>query len=126
MASREQHCEDCRKALGNDFDYVHQWLDELFPRLGPKHRSARHHQGGVEQVRNMWGDKAAEAAEIHIKRDCRGRVPTEKGAQCYNFFGTYLKPPSDGRTVLTDPEDNDDEQHPGDAGEARSSNTEPG
>ena len=32
-------------------------------------------KGKVEKVRKMWGDKAAQAAEIHIKRDEYGIVP---------------------------------------------------
>ncbi len=72
MASFEEHCADCRHELGEDFAHVHKWLDALFKVLGPKHRSARHHTDGVEQVREMWGDRAALAAEIHIRR-CRTR-----------------------------------------------------
>ena len=87
MASFEQHCADCRRELGDDFRHVHQWLDALFKVLGPKHRSARHHTGGVEQVRKMWGDRAARAAEIHILRDCGGIVPNEKDAQMVSLFG---------------------------------------
>ena len=87
MASLEEHCADCRKALGEDFAHVHEWLDALFKVLGPKHRSARHHRGGVEQVRKMWGDRAARAAEIHIIRDCEGKVPTENEVQMWSLFG---------------------------------------
>jgi len=36
-------------------------MDALFKVLGPKHRSARHHTGGVEQVHKLWGDRAAQA-----------------------------------------------------------------
>ena len=91
MASFEQHCSDCRRELGETFAYVHQWLDALFKVLGPKHRSVRHHAGGVEQVRKMWGDRAASAAEIHIKRDYGGDVPSEKDAQMAVMFGAKAK-----------------------------------
>ena len=40
----------------------------------------------VEQVQKMWGDRAALAAEIHIKRDC-GVVPSEQDAQMVALFG---------------------------------------
>ncbi len=86
MASLSQHLTDCRLELGEPFGHVHEWLDALFKTLGPKHRSARHHAGGVEQVRRMWGDRAARAAEIHILRDC-GTVPTEAEAQMVALFG---------------------------------------
>ena len=87
MASLNEHCADCRRELGEDFKHVHVWMDALFKVLGPKHRSARHHMGGVEQVRKMWGDRAARAAEIHISKDCGGSVPTEREAQLWNLFG---------------------------------------
>lgn len=87
MASRQEHCDDCRRELGDDFQQVHDWLDALFTVLGPKHRSARHHAGGVEQVRKMWGDQAALAAEIHIRKDCGGKIPSEKDAQMASLFG---------------------------------------
>ena len=92
MASFEEHCADCRQELGEDFPQVHKWLDALFRILGPKHRSARHHTDGVEQVRKMWGDRAAQAAEIHIRRDCGGKVPSAKDAQMISLFGPDAVP----------------------------------
>ena len=91
MASFEEHCADCRRELGEDFAQVHKWLDALFTVLGPKHRSARHHTDGVEQVRKRWGDRAARAAEIHIRRDC-GKVPSAKDAQMISLFGPDAVP----------------------------------
>ena len=87
MPSLSEHSADCCRDLGEPFEHVHEWLDVLFKVMGPKHRSARHHAGGVEQVRKMWGDRAALAAEIHIMRDCGGVVPSEKDAQMVNLFG---------------------------------------
>ena len=87
MASFQEHCADCQRELGAEFQQVHKWLDALFPILGPKHRSARHHTGGIEQVRKMWGDQAAMAAELHIMKDCGGKVPAEKDAQMASLFG---------------------------------------
>jgi hypothetical protein len=76
MALRQEHCKDCIRELGEPFGQVHEWLDEFFPSLGTKHRSVRHHVNGVEEVRRMWGDRAALAAEIHIRRDFYGKIPT--------------------------------------------------
>ena len=101
MAQFKEHCDDCVRELGEPFDYVHIWLDELFRVMGPKHRSARHHTGGVEEVRVRWGDSAARAAEVHIKRDWYGRVPTEREAQMWSFFGPDVEPVN-GQTILTD------------------------
>jgi len=76
MSSLQEHCEDCIRALGEPFSHVHEWLDELQAEYGPHHRPFRHHREGVEMVRAQWGDRAAQAAELHIKADCLGRVPT--------------------------------------------------
>lgn len=75
MASFEEHCSDCKLELGEDFAEVHYWLDEFFPEVGPSHRDIRHHNAGVETVRKKWGDRAAKAAEIHIRKDCKGNIP---------------------------------------------------
>ena len=65
--------------MGSDFEQVHVWLDETargyFPWCG--HRQIRHHDEGVEQIRRMWGDEAARAAELHIISDF-GHVPTKE------------------------------------------------
>ena len=82
----EKHCADCRNALGEDFAEVHRWLDEFYPTMGPRHRSVRHHTAGVEEVRRLWGDRAVQAAEIHIRADHRGRIPTEQEAKISALF----------------------------------------
>jgi hypothetical protein len=80
MASLQEHCADCRRELGEHYRQVHLWLDALFKVLGPKHRSARHHAGGVEKVRKLWGDRAAQAAEIHSRLEPRDPCePIDKG-----------------------------------------------
>jgi hypothetical protein len=75
MAKFEEHCEDCFRELGDRFEDVNRWLDELFEFIGSDHRDIRHNEKGVAKIKVMWGDKAAQAAEIHIKRDERGIVP---------------------------------------------------
>jgi len=70
MSSIQQHCRECKKEMGTPWMKVHEWLDEFAKEQGaPKHRRMRHHKEGVEEVRDMWGDEAAKAAEIHIRRD---------------------------------------------------------
>jgi len=109
MASFDEHCEDCIRELGKPYPEVHIWLDEFFKKLGPKHRDVRHHTGGVEEVRKAWGDEAAKAAQIHIRKDCRGVIPSEEQAQMFSLFGPDIIPP-DGRTFLTDECDSDNEK----------------
>jgi len=102
MAHFDEHCQDCVRELGETFADVHKWLDALFGRLGRKHRSVRHHWGGVAAVRKQWGDRAAQAAIIHIRKDFYGKVPTAKQAQMFSFLGDTLRTPELGKTILTD------------------------
>lgn len=71
MASFEAHCEQCVKEMGEAFPEVHLWLDTFFGQepYGTRHRHLRHHLEGIAEVRRKWGDKAAIAAEIHIRQD---------------------------------------------------------
>ena len=77
MASYKEHCAECEEKLGNAWYVVHRWLDEHFARMGydVRHRDIRHHSLGIEEVRKMWGDEAAQAARIHIEMDFMGYVP---------------------------------------------------
>ena len=87
----EAHCKRCQEALGAPFPEVHRWLDAFASKqrkkrqdlskgvdpcwAGPsnaEHRKQRHNKEGIEEVRKMWGDKAAEAAELHIIDDMFG------------------------------------------------------
>jgi DNA-binding GntR family transcriptional regulator len=86
MAHFDEHCNDCIAALGEPFPQVHLWLDEFFPVKGPHHRVVRHHRDGVEEVRKAWGDRAAAAAEVHIKKDCYGIVPSKEQAQLWDML----------------------------------------
>ena len=83
MASLSEHCADCSRELGAPFAHVHEWLDELQAEYGPSHRPFRHHIEGIEMVRAKWGDEAAKAAEIHIRRDCNGKILTQKEFRDY-------------------------------------------
>ena len=81
MACFEEHCRACQEELGEAFEQVHLWLDELAgrPGIGTRHRRYRHHLAGVEHVRKQWGDMAAQAAINHIRMDLSGEGwPIEK------------------------------------------------
>lgn len=78
MSSLQEHCEECVRELREPFAEVHAWLDGLQAEYGPHHRPFRHHREGVNMVRARWGDRAAAAAELHIRSDCLGRVPTRQ------------------------------------------------
>jgi hypothetical protein len=52
-------------------------MDEYFPIQGPSHRKMRHHKEGIEEARNAFGSVGAQAAAIHILRDCR-HIPSQQ------------------------------------------------
>jgi hypothetical protein len=71
MPTLEEHVAVCERLMGEGFIEVHKWLDEFHGKkpYGTRHRYLRHTQAGIEEVRKMWGERAAQAAEIHIKQD---------------------------------------------------------
>jgi len=79
MASREEHCRECKEKLGNDFSEIHRLLDQFsnYPDMKflRKHRKYLHHKEFAEYCRMKWGEQAYKAAILHIKRDCGGNVP---------------------------------------------------
>lgn len=80
MAKVKTHIEDCERILGDDFKYVHEWLDEYARQYNPHvhleyHRKFRHHAKGVEQVAKEWGFYAERAAKLHIIRDYEMFLP---------------------------------------------------
>lgn len=79
MPSFTQHCAETTAVLGKPFEEVHRWLDEFAgkPPYGMRHRKLRHHLAGIEQVRKLWGDQAAEAARLHIIADLKQEGWTE-------------------------------------------------
>lgn len=68
---REEHEKECRQMLGEPFTEVHKYLDQFAgkPECGMRHRSKLHHEAGIELVRKQFGDRAAEAARLHIESD---------------------------------------------------------
>ena len=58
--------------------------------------------GGVDKVREMWGDRAARAAEIYIRRDCMGVVPRQQDAQMFSLFGKVERQGNEGNGGFSD------------------------
>jgi hypothetical protein len=96
MPTFEDHCLRCQEKLGQPFPEVHLWLDYFYdkPPYGTRHRHLRHHKQGFEQVRKMWGDKAALAAEIHIRQDLESEgwpdnKPIPEDSEVYRKSGLW-------------------------------------
>lgn len=81
LAKIDTHREDCLRILGDDFLYIHEWLDEFAKKWKPQiyleyHRKFRHHSKGVAYVKKKWGFYAEQAAKLHIIRDNEMYLPT--------------------------------------------------
>ena len=79
MAKLAEHEKDCRERLGKPFTEVHLWLDEFAKKypvtiFEDQHRKYRHNKQGLEEIRKMWGDEAAEAGLLHLVRDTFGCI----------------------------------------------------
>ena len=96
MPSFQQHCEESRLRFGKPFSEVHRWLDEFAakPPYGMRHRQLRHHLAGIEEVRRLWGEEAAEAARDHIIADLKmegwsATDPFPKDEKHYQRMGLF-------------------------------------
>ena len=96
MPSLTEHCAETIVVLGKLFEEVHRWLDEFAgqPPYEMRHSKLRHHLAGIKQVRKVWGDRAAEAARLHIMADLKQEgwtedMPFPRDEQHYKGMGLF-------------------------------------
>lgn len=65
MPSLDVHYHLTQRAFGAKFEHVRLWLNEF----GREHRCRRHHEEGIDAVRQLFGETAAEVARMHIEMD---------------------------------------------------------
>ena len=80
MPTFAEHCRQSLERFGVDHAAVHHWLDEFAgtPEYGFRHRRKRHHEAGIRQVAELFGEVAAQAARQHIIADLKQEGWTEK------------------------------------------------
>ena len=80
MSSLEEHCRECQEALGNPFVEVHVWLDAFAgtPEYGMRHRCVRHHEAGIREAIDLFGEEGGKAARLHIIADLKMEGWTER------------------------------------------------
>lgn len=80
MSSFEKHCSESLTLSGRPFAEVHRWLDEFAGSkdYGFRHRHKRHHEAGIKQVIEIFGEEAGQAARLHIISDLKDEGWTEK------------------------------------------------
>lgn len=76
----EEHCRESMRSFGERYEEVHRWLDEFMgkPGYGMRHRRKRHHEAGIRQVEEFFGEEAARAARQHIVSDLKLEGWTEE------------------------------------------------
>jgi hypothetical protein len=79
MSSFEKHCKESDRLFGNPFPEVHNWLDEFqgTPQYRMRHRRVRHHESGIQQAIELFGELAGQAARQHIISDLEEEGWTE-------------------------------------------------
>ena len=78
MSTLEAHKKDSIEKFGKPYEEVHIYIDQYHAKYGAKHRFMLHHDQGIEEIRQKFGNEAALVAESHIKLDCNGRVPKKE------------------------------------------------
>ncbi|WP_027367312.1 DUF6915 family protein [Desulfocurvibacter africanus] len=74
-----EHCERTKAALGSDWADLHRWFDQYSGEYCGWHRIILHHVQGIELAVEVFGERAREAAQMHVMDDFEGRIP--KGFQ---------------------------------------------
>lgn len=77
MSTLEAHKIDTINQLGKSYEDVHKYIDRWHVKFGARHRFVLHHKEGIEEIREIFGDEGASAAECHIRLDCGGRIPNK-------------------------------------------------
>jgi hypothetical protein len=69
----DQHCEESIKLFGSSFPEVHNWLDAFMgtPEYKMRHRRKRHHDAGIKEVIEIFGEEAGKVARQHIISDLK-------------------------------------------------------
>jgi|GEM_PF-345674 hypothetical protein len=80
MSTFENHCKESTTLFGQPYEEVHLWLDEFAgkPPHGMRHRKKRHHEAGIRQAIELFGETAGKVARQHIISDLKEEGWTEK------------------------------------------------
>jgi len=80
MSSFENHCQESFNLCGQPYEEIHLWLDEFAgkPPYGMRHRKKRHHEAGIKQAIELFGETAGKVARQHIISDLKEEGWMEK------------------------------------------------
>lgn len=73
MATLEKHCEAAKIEFGNSYEEIHKWLDEFcgVEQYRSRHRRVRHHEQGIREAGEIFGEYAEDIARQHIVIDLK-------------------------------------------------------
>jgi hypothetical protein len=80
MSTFETHCEESIRLFGKTWEEVHLWLDQFqgTAQYKMRHRKKRHHEAGITQAIEIFGEVAGNVARQHIISDLKEEGWTEK------------------------------------------------
>ena len=96
MSTFEKHCKESILLFGEPYPEVHKWFHEFqgTPKYGMRHRKKRHHEAGIWQCIEIFGEKAGEVARQHILSDLKeegwtGKDPFLQDEENYLKIGLF-------------------------------------
>ena len=69
MPSLKQHCRNSKKRTGQTYEELHKWMDEPGKDLGINHRSERHDNTYIPEVKEKFGSIGVREFLRHIAED---------------------------------------------------------
>lgn len=80
MSTFEAHCQESIELFGQPYEEVHRWLDEFqgTEKYKMRHRRVRHHEAGIQQAIQLFGEQAGPVARQHIISDLKEEGCTEQ------------------------------------------------
>lgn len=79
MSKFEDHCKESVALFGKPYEEVHHWLDEFHgtEKYKMRHRRVRHHEAGIRQAIEIFGEESGAVAKQHIISDLKEEGWTE-------------------------------------------------
>ncbi len=80
MSTFEEHCKESTVLFGKPYEEVHQWLDEFqgTEKYRMRHRRVRHHEAGIRQAIEIFGEECGPVAKQHIISDLKEEGWTDR------------------------------------------------
>ena len=66
MPSLKQHCKNSKERTGQTYEDLHKWMDEPHLELGKDHRSERHDETSISEVKEKHGIEGIKEIIIQI------------------------------------------------------------